>query len=102
MGFSGKKAADAAAHAAEHDHRRATETIAFQAEQAYYGLALAKAHERVMLAAVAAAEGHVRQARAMVAAGRNAEFLLRVKDLDDATQALVRDQQRRAEEALRP
>ena len=32
------------------------------------GLALAKAHEKVTLGAIAAAEGHARQARAMVAA----------------------------------
>ncbi len=66
MGFNGKRAADAAAKAATYNHQRASETVVFQAVQAYQGLALAKAFEVVMLASVASAEGHVRQAQAMV------------------------------------
>mgnify|MGYP000441091797 CR=1 FL=1 len=62
------QAADAMSRAAEYDHRRAQETITFHAIQAFEGLALAKAYEEVMMAAVASAEGHVRQARSMVEA----------------------------------
>jgi outer membrane protein TolC len=68
MGINGKQAANAMSRAAEYDHQRAQETIRFQAIQAFEGLALAKAYEEVMLAAVASAEGHVKQARSMVAA----------------------------------
>ncbi len=66
MEWYGKAAADAMAGAARHDHRRAAETVEFQAIQAYEGLVLAKAFERVMLDAVAAGEAHVRQAQSMV------------------------------------
>ena len=68
MGINGKQAADAMSRAAEHDHQRARETIEYHAVQAYEGLALAKSYEGVMVAAVAAAEGHVKQARSMVEA----------------------------------
>lgn len=64
----GKQAADAMARAARHEHRRAAETVEFQAVQAYEGLVLARSFERVMGDAVAAAEGHAAQARALVAA----------------------------------
>jgi len=66
MGLNGKQAANAASRAAGFKHRRAEETVRFQAVQAFEGLALAKAFETVMTAAVASAEGHVRQARSMV------------------------------------
>lgn len=65
-GINGKKAANAMSRAAEHKHVRATETIRYQAIQAYEGLALAAAYEKVMEAAVKSAEGHVRQAESMV------------------------------------
>ncbi len=68
MALSGKRAADAMARAADHDYRRAAQTVEFQAVQAYEGLVLAKAYERVMLDAVAAAEAHARQAQSMVEA----------------------------------
>ena len=68
MGINGKQAANAMSRAAEYDHQRARETIRFNAVQAFEGLALAKAYEKVMVAAVASAEGHVKQARSMVAA----------------------------------
>jgi len=68
MSLSGKLAANAASRAAAYQQARAAETVAFQAIQAYDGLALAQAFERVMLAAIASAEGHVRQARALHAA----------------------------------
>ena len=66
MGIYGKQAADAASRAAAHEHRRAAETVRFHAVQAYEGLALAGAWVRVMEAAERSAEGHVRQAEAMV------------------------------------
>lgn len=66
MGINGKQAADAASRAAGHQHQRATETIRYNAIQAFEGLALAKAYEGVMAAAVASAQGHVRQAQSMV------------------------------------
>ena len=69
MGIYGKQAADAASRAAEHTHRRATETVRYNAVQAYEGLALAGAYVEVMEAAVRSAEGHVRQADAMVKEG---------------------------------
>lgn len=68
MEYAGKGAADAMARAAAHERQRAAETIAFQAAQAHAGLVLAKAYEKVMLDAIAAAEGHARQARALLAA----------------------------------
>ncbi len=68
MSLSGKLAANAAARAAGYQQARAAETVAFQAIQAYDGLALAQAYERVMLAAITSAEGHLRQARALHAA----------------------------------
>ncbi|MBK7703784.1 MAG: TolC family protein [bacterium] len=66
MGLYGKKAADAMAGAARHEHARAAETVRFHAVQAYEGLVLAKAYETVLLAALASADGHVAQAQAMV------------------------------------
>lgn len=66
MAINGKQAADAASRAAGFQHRRAQETVRFHAVQAVEGLRLARAYEGVMLAAVASAEGHVRQARSMV------------------------------------
>ncbi|MHB8079312.1 MAG: TolC family protein [Candidatus Krumholzibacteriia bacterium] len=66
MALYGKRAADAMARAADHDYRRAAQTVEFQAIQAYEGLVLAKAYERVMLDAIAAAEGHARQAQSML------------------------------------
>jgi outer membrane protein TolC len=66
MGIHGKKAANAASRAAGLKHQRAEETIRFHAIQAFEGLKLARAYEGVMLAAVASAEGHVRQAQSMV------------------------------------
>jgi outer membrane protein TolC len=68
MGLNGKRAADKAAQAAQFNHKRAEETVVFQAIQSYQGLALAKAFEKVMLVAVTSAEGHVKQAKAMVEA----------------------------------
>ncbi len=68
MALYGKRAADAMARAADHDYRRAAQTVEFQAIQACEGLVLAKAYERVMLDAVAAAEAHARQAQSMVEA----------------------------------
>ncbi|MEN8006781.1 MAG: TolC family protein [Candidatus Krumholzibacteriota bacterium] len=68
MGINGKQAANAMSRAAEHDHQRARETIEYNAIQAFEGLALAKAYEEVMVAAVTSAEGHVKQARSMVEA----------------------------------
>ncbi len=67
MGIYGKQAANAASRAAEYSHRRAAETVRFNAVQAYEGLALAGAYVWVMEAAVRSAEGHVRQAEQMVA-----------------------------------
>lgn len=66
MGIYGKLAADAAASAAEYDDVRAGETVRFQAVQAYYGLELAQTYADVIRHAVESAEGHVRQAQAMV------------------------------------
>jgi outer membrane protein TolC len=66
MGINGKQAANAMSRAAGYDHQRARETIEFNAIQAFEGLALAKAYENVMVAAVASAAGHVRQAESMV------------------------------------
>jgi outer membrane protein len=66
MALYGKKAADAMAGAARHDHVRAAETVRFQAVQAYEGLVLARAYEGILLAALASADGHVTQAQAMV------------------------------------
>lgn len=68
MGINGKQAANAMSRAAEYDHQRAKETVEYRAIQAFEGLALAKAFEDVMVGAVASAEGHVKQARSMVAA----------------------------------
>ena len=68
MGINGKQAANAMSRAAEYDHARARETIRYNAVQAFEGLALAKAFEDVMVAAVVSAEGHVKQAQSMVAA----------------------------------
>jgi outer membrane protein len=68
MGINGKQAANAMSRAAEYDYQRAQETIRYQAVQLFEGLALAKAYESVMVAAVASAEGHVKQARSMVEA----------------------------------
>ncbi len=66
MGLFGKQAANAASRAASLKHKRAGETVALKAVQAYEGLALAQAYARVMASAVASAEGHVRQAQSMV------------------------------------
>jgi len=66
MGLYGKQAANAMGRAAGYEHARAEETIRFHAIQAFEGLTLAAAYEGVMEAAVASAEGHVRQARSMV------------------------------------
>lgn len=66
MGLYGKQAANAASRAAEHEHARAAETVRFNAVQAFEGLRLAQAYQQVMEAAVASAEGHVRQAESMV------------------------------------
>ncbi|PJA76305.1 hypothetical protein CO151_03080 [bacterium CG_4_9_14_3_um_filter_65_15] len=66
MGLFGKQAANAASDAASLDHQRAGQTVALKAIEAYEGLALAQAYERVMKAAVASAEGHVGQAQSMV------------------------------------
>ncbi len=66
MGIHGKQAADAASRAARYQYQRARETVAFQAVQAFEGLALAKSFEWVLQATAASADGHVRQARAMV------------------------------------
>ncbi len=68
MGINGKQAANAMSRAADYDHQRARETVAFNAVQAFEGLALAKSYEAVMISAVASAEGHVKQARSMVEA----------------------------------
>jgi len=68
MGINGKQAADAMSRAAEYDHVRARETIRYNTVQAFERLALAKAFEDVMVAAVVSAEGHVKQAQSMVAA----------------------------------
>jgi len=68
MGINGKQAANAMSRAAEYDHARARETIRYNTVQAFEGLALAKAFEDVMVAAVVSAEGHVKQAQSMVAA----------------------------------
>jgi len=65
MSVYGKKAANAASRAAKADHERAAETIEFHAVQAYEGLVLAHSWVRVMNDALVAADGHVRQARAM-------------------------------------
>jgi outer membrane protein len=66
MGIYGKQAADAMGRAAGFEHARAKETIRFHAIQAFEGLTLATAYEKVMEAAVTSAEGHVRQARSLV------------------------------------
>jgi outer membrane protein TolC len=66
MGINGKQAANAMSRAAEHEHVRAAETIRYHVVQAFEGLVLAKAYEDVMIAAVASAAGHVRQAQSMV------------------------------------
>jgi outer membrane protein len=65
MAIYGKKAANNMALSAKMDHKRAEETIEYQAVQAYEGLLLASAYETVMLVALEAADGHVRQAQAM-------------------------------------
>jgi len=65
MALYGKKAANAMSRAAELEHERAGDTIRYNAVQAYEGLVLARAYGRVMEAALASAEGHVRQARSM-------------------------------------
>lgn len=66
MSLFGKQAANAASRAAAFKHARAEDTIRFNAIQAFEGLTLATAYEQVMEAAVASAEGHVRQAQSMV------------------------------------
>jgi outer membrane protein TolC len=68
MGLKGKQAADAANRAAGYQYQRARETVVFQAVQAFEGLALARAYDRVLQAALASAKAHANQARAMVAA----------------------------------
>ncbi len=65
-GLNGKRAANAMSRSAAHKHARAGQTIRYQAIQAFEGLALAAAYEKVMEAAVKSAEGHVRQAQSMV------------------------------------
>jgi outer membrane protein len=66
MSWHGKGAANAASRAAAFKHRRAEETVRFHAVQAFEGLRLAQAYEKVMLAAVESARGHARQARSLV------------------------------------
>lgn len=66
MALYGKKAADAMADAAQNAHERAGETVELYAVQAYEGLVLATSYVRVMEQALASAEAHVAQARAMV------------------------------------
>jgi outer membrane protein len=66
MGLYGKQAANAGSRAAAYKHQRATETVRYHGHQAYEGLRLAQAYTTVMEAAVASAEGHVRQAQSMV------------------------------------
>lgn len=66
MGLFGKQAADAASRASQFQHQRAAETVRLSAVQAFEGLVLAEAYQQVLLAAVASAEGHVRQARSLV------------------------------------
>ena len=66
MAIYGKRAADAMSRAAKLEHARAAETVRYNAVQAYEGLVLANAYESVMQAALASADGHVRQAEAMV------------------------------------
>lgn len=65
MAIYGKKAANNMALSAKMDHKRAEETVEYHAVQAYEGLLLASAYETVMLVALDAADGHVRQAQAM-------------------------------------
>jgi outer membrane protein TolC len=65
-GINGKRAANAMSRAASHQHARATETVRYNAIQAFEGLALAAAYEDVMDAAVQSASGHVRQAQSLV------------------------------------
>ncbi len=65
MAVYGKKAANNMALSAKMDHKRAEETVEYHAVQAYEGLLLASAYETVMLVALDAADGHVRQAQAM-------------------------------------
>ncbi|MBT3317300.1 TolC family protein [bacterium] len=65
MAVYGKKAANNMALSAKMDHKRAEETVEYHAVQAYEGLLLASAYETVMLVALKAADGHVRQAQAM-------------------------------------
>jgi outer membrane protein TolC len=67
-GWNGKAAANAASRARSYEHRRARETVVFQAVQAVEGLALAEAFEDVVRATLTAAEQHVHQAEAMVEA----------------------------------
>lgn len=68
MAWYGKAAAGAAAQAAGFDHARARETVVLQAVQSYEGLVLGLAYREVMLAAIASAEAHERQARTLLAA----------------------------------
>ncbi len=65
-GLNGKRAANAMSKAAQYNHVRAGETVRLHAIQAFEGLALAKAYEGVIQAALVSAEGHVRQARSMM------------------------------------
>ncbi|MBC8426227.1 TolC family protein [bacterium] len=65
MALYGKKAANAVSRAARHEHRRAVETVRLHAVQAFEGLVLAMSYEDVMLAALASADGHLGQARAL-------------------------------------
>ena len=91
MGLYGKQAADAVSRAAEFQHRRAAETVRFQAVQAFEGLTLARSYGGVMEAAVTSAEGHVNQARAMVAAemATEADLLQARVYLSDLQQRLI-------------
>lgn len=66
MALYGKRAADAMADAARSRHRRAAETVELHAVQAYEGLVLAQAYERVLRQALESADAHVAQARAML------------------------------------
>ncbi len=68
MAWYGKAAARDAARAARFDHARARETVVLQAVQAHAGLVLAQSYREVMLAAIASAEAHERQARSLLAA----------------------------------
>lgn len=68
MAWYGKSAARAAADAAGFEHARARETVVLQTVQVHAGLVLAQSYREVVLAAIASAEAHQRQARALLAA----------------------------------